>query len=92
VIRPNIWSLGQPDQPLQDEDVSAKEYLDWARKLKGRGTGDETRRHAEAAKIYAKYQELKIEKGFVDFADQVSLTLKLFKKNKAVLKKVPAAL
>lgn len=61
----------------QDEDVSAKEYL----------KGATTPEQKEVARIYKKYQQLKIAKGFVDFGDQVSLALKLFRERPAVLKK-----
>ncbi|MBU1026905.1 MAG: ATP-dependent helicase [Candidatus Margulisbacteria bacterium] len=61
----------------QDEDLSPAEYL----------KGVKDKQQVEAARIYKKYQELKAKKGFVDFADQVSLVLKLFRKNPAILKK-----
>ncbi len=64
----------------QDEDISPKEYLKFARK-KGK-------QQLEIAKVYAKYQGLKAKKGFVDFADQVGLILKLFREKPSVLKKI----
>lgn len=63
----------------QDEDISPKEYLKFARK-KGK-------EQLEIAKVYSKYQELKAKKGFVDFADQVGLTLRLFREKPSILKK-----
>ena len=82
-------SLGNPTKHLeallrvisraQDEDVSPEEYLKWASKTK-------QKEQLEVAKVYKKYQELKAAKGFVDFADQVSLPLKLLKRKPAVLK------
>jgi len=65
---------------LQDEDISFQEYLKWA-KLK------KDKQHIEIAQIYKKYQELKAAKGLMDFADQVGLVLKLFRKKPKVLKK-----
>ena len=87
-------SLGDPTKHVEalievisrakDEDVAPEEYLKWA---KGCGTKDEGRKkQLEVAKVYKKYQELKTEKGFVDFGDQVNLALKLFRENPAVLK------
>ncbi|MFA4905849.1 MAG: ATP-dependent DNA helicase [Candidatus Margulisiibacteriota bacterium] len=92
-------SLGDPTKHIEallgvisrakDEDVSPKEYLKWARKGtggRGLGTREEREKQVEVARIYQKYQELKAEKGLVDFGDQVSLTLKLFRKCPSVLK------
>ncbi|MBI5699223.1 ATP-dependent helicase [Candidatus Saganbacteria bacterium] len=85
----------------KDEDVSPEEFLAWAKKkpplnlplakgemsrAKSRDRGGERGQQLEVARIYKKYQELKAEKGLVDFGDQVSLTLKLFRKYSSVLK------
>jgi DNA helicase-2/ATP-dependent DNA helicase PcrA len=64
----------------QDENVLPEEYVKWAKKAK-------EPEQLEVAKVYKKYQELKEKKGFVDFGDQVGLTLKLFRKRPAILKK-----
>jgi len=76
----------------QDEDVSPERWVKKAeegirRVEKGseEEDGKETERVLEVGKIYQKYQELKAEKGFVDFADQVGLVLKLFRQRPKVL-------
>ncbi|MEA3492813.1 MAG: ATP-dependent DNA helicase [Candidatus Margulisiibacteriota bacterium] len=78
----NIESLIRVISRAQDEDISPKEYEGLSRKMK-----DDRKKNLEVAKVYKKYQQLKAEKGFVDFADQVGLVLKLFRKRPAVLKK-----
>jgi len=65
---------------LQDEDIGAENYLKWAAKTKNK-------EHLEVGQVYKKYQALKMEKGFLDFADQVGLVLRLFRKKPKVLKK-----
>jgi len=92
-------SLGDPTKHIEalvnvisrakDEDVCPEEYLKWAKKGtggKGLGTREEREKQLEVAKIYQKYQELKAEKGLVDFGDQVNLTLKLFREHPSILK------
>ena len=84
-----------------DEDVSADEYVQWAEiNLKRvqyavnslqKGQNDDTsvnemEKQLEIAQVYKKYQELKIKSGFVDFGDQVSLVLKLFREHPRILK------
>ena len=59
----------------KDEDVSPEAYLKWA-----------TERQLEVAKIYQKYQALKMKKGLIDFGDQISFALKSFREQPAVLK------
>ena len=78
----------------KDEDISAEEYIKWAEKaLKRRKSKAESRelkveteRFLEVAKVYKKYQELKAEKGTIDFGDQVNLALKLFRERPSILK------
>lgn len=63
---------------------------------RGRGSGqkeeekewtkEEIERQIEVAKVYKAYQELKLKRGFVDFGDQVCLTLKLFREHPNILK------
>ena len=78
----------------RDEDVAPEDYIRRVKKdLEGIRRGkkmeevEEAEKYLEVARIYKKYQELKVEKGFVDFGDQVNLTLKLFRKRPAILKK-----
>ncbi len=75
----HIQSLISAISRAQDEDISPEEFLKFAKK----GPKEEL----ELARIYAKYQTLKAAKGFIDFGDQVSLALKVFREQPAVLKK-----
>jgi DNA helicase-2/ATP-dependent DNA helicase PcrA len=77
----------------RDEDVGPEEFLKWAKKkgrgARGEGRGEEKEaieKQLEVAGIYQKYQELKMEKGYVDFGDQVNLALKLFREHPSILK------
>ena len=73
----------------KDEDIGPEEYLRWAKK---KGTRYQVpgisgrREQLEVAKVYKKYQELKLKHGLVDFGDQVNLVLKLFRDNPAIRK------
>jgi len=84
----------------KDEDVSPEEYRAYAERLKERlepGDGlsaeereilaTEAAEQEELAKTYARYQELLAEHGFVDFGDLITLSLKLLRENKSVLKR-----
>ncbi|MBU1867635.1 MAG: ATP-dependent helicase, partial [Candidatus Margulisbacteria bacterium] len=48
----------------------------------------EFEKQLEIALVYKKYQEFKAQKGFLDFGDQVSLTLKLFRQHPDILKEL----
>jgi DNA helicase II / ATP-dependent DNA helicase PcrA len=84
-------SLGDPTKHIEalvgvisrakDEDIEPEAYLKWGQKAK-EGKGGQL----EVAKVYKKYQELKLKHGFVDFGDQVNLALKLFREHPLVLK------
>ena len=88
-------SLGDPTKHIEalvnvisrakDEDVSPEEFL---KGMKGKGgrSREEQGKQIEVARVYKKYQELKAEKGLVDFGDQVNLTLKLFREHPSILK------
>ncbi|MBU0501752.1 MAG: ATP-dependent helicase [Candidatus Margulisbacteria bacterium] len=75
----------------QDEDVSPERYERWAvgkEEEKEEEAGEEeVERQLEVARVYQKYQKLKAVHGFVDFADQVGLALKLFRQRPKVLEK-----
>lgn len=78
----------------KDEDISPEEYLTYAEGLMRDAAlkGDEepteiASKQLEIAKTYKTYQDLMARGGFVDFGDQVNLTLKLFREHPSVLKK-----
>ncbi len=79
----------------RDEDISIEEYQDYARRL-GEAAGREPDdaalrelavRHGELAGCYARYQELLLKEGKIDFASQFYLVLKLFRERPSVLKR-----
>ncbi|NQU17311.1 MAG: ATP-dependent helicase [Candidatus Saganbacteria bacterium] len=61
----------------KDEDITPERWI--------KNEGEE--KELEVAKVYKKYQELKYKNGFLDFGDQVSLTLNLFRKHPSILRK-----
>src|SRR3989304_3366680 len=83
----------------KDEDISPKQYLQYVQKLKIKNTelrmnkedrneaNLEVKKQQELADMYEKYERLKERAGLLDFGDQVSLILKLFRSRPAVLKK-----
>ncbi|MCQ9207925.1 MAG: ATP-dependent helicase [Omnitrophica bacterium] len=80
---------------LRDEDVSWEEYLEYARKLQKQSQlspqdielAEDARSQIELAGAYEKYQKLLMKEGKVDFANQVYLTLHLFRRRPRVLKR-----
>jgi len=84
----------------KDEDVTPEEYLAYAQGLQAnlaalpvdaedRGLLEaEEVDQQELAKTYAAYQALLAKYGFVDFGDQITLVLKLLRKNPVILKRV----
>jgi len=66
----------------KDEDVSPEKYLQFAKNIQDK---EEQKRQEELANFYLKYEQLKIEAGFIDFADQIALTLKMFRQKPKVL-------
>ena len=69
---------------LQDEDVSPKEYLIWAKKQK---KTEENKQYLELAHAYSIYQKLKNENSVMDFSDLISNTLMLFRTRPSILRK-----
>ena len=84
----------------KDEDVNPEEYLQYAaglRKKAGAGppaaavdpeNTEDADRQEEIAGAYAAYQRLLAEKGKVDFGDQVTLVLKLFRERPHALAEI----
>ena len=82
----------------KDEDVTPEEYAAFAEKLaqelegKDQDNGydvllEEAAQQKELAKTYAAYQGLLAEAGFVDFGDQITMTLRLFREHPTVLER-----
>ena len=78
----------------RDEDVSASEYLEYAKRLKEKSLKnpqdfalkEEVEKQLEIAHCYEKYTDLLMREEKVDFAHQFYLTLSLFRKSLLVLK------
>jgi DNA helicase-2/ATP-dependent DNA helicase PcrA len=94
--------LGQPTRHIQEvleairrlkqEDVRPEDYVRWAEDLARRAAGEaetETaRKHLEIARVFAAYQALLRAEGLIDFEDQVTLVVDLFRRRPAVLEEV----
>lgn len=76
----------------KDEDISAKEYLNYAESKYEKADGDEEQEDAEKqieiAKCYEKYEELLREANYMDMPNLITLSLKLLRDKKSVLKKL----
>lgn len=80
----------------KDEDVSPESYADYVGELREKARShpedevltDEIEKQGEVAETYAKLQELLAKGGKVDFGDQVSLVLKLFRERPTILQQV----
>lgn len=72
---------------LKDEDVSPRQYLDWAKKQKGEDEDEiaEIKKWNELAGAYEEYEKIKIQNGYMDFGDLISNTLLLFRKRPNIL-------
>jgi len=78
----------------KDEDVIPEEYLAYAERLKKEaeeGPDDPeleeiATQQMEIARTYKKYQDLLAQHGKIDFGDQITLPLKLFRTHPAVLR------
>jgi DNA helicase-2/ATP-dependent DNA helicase PcrA len=85
----HIQELLDAIKRLKQEDIKPEEYLEYAKEV-GQNSSDEVKRenalkHLELARVYQKYQELLETKGMIDFEDQVTLVVKLFRQRPSVL-------
>ncbi|MDO8571755.1 MAG: UvrD-helicase domain-containing protein [bacterium] len=77
----------------KDEEISPKEYLEYAEKLRldgddpFSGIGDEVKRITEIANAYHIYEQLLLENNALDFGSLILYTLKLFRQRPAILEK-----
>lgn len=80
---------------LKDEDISQEEYLNYAKSLekKAKENPDDEPLREEAIKTkeiavcYAKFQQLMLSQGKIDFSNQFYLALELLRKHPSVLKR-----
>jgi DNA helicase-2/ATP-dependent DNA helicase PcrA len=91
--------LGQPTRHIQElleairrlkqEDVRPEDYARYAEGLGERAAGDSeketARKHREVARVFAEYQSLLRTQGLIDFEDQVTLVVDLFRRRPSVL-------
>jgi DNA helicase-2/ATP-dependent DNA helicase PcrA len=79
----------------KDEDISPKEYFEFAQDLilkakqnpQDTAAEEEAMQQTEIAKAYGKYQELLNKDGLVDFGNQFYLALRLLREHPLILKK-----
>ena len=74
---------------LQDEDVSADDYLGYVKEMP-KSSAEEKEEYEtakELAETYKMYEDLKIDNSKLDFADLITTTLRLFRTRPALLKK-----
>jgi len=88
-----IGGMLQHFSRLQDEDVSPKDYLRYAKKLQTskkprlqESEKLEVKKIMELAKAYKTYDELKVREGLMDFGDLIVKTLELLRKRPNVLR------
>lgn len=80
----------------RDEDVSTADYAAFARGLRERadanpqdtGLDEDAEEQEELAAVYAAYEALKAKTGVIDFADQISLCLRVLREHPAAAKKL----
>jgi len=69
----------------QDENISTQELLEYAKNFKGEK--EEKERLLELAKVYKKYEEIRIQNSKMDFGDLITWTIRLFHERPNILKK-----
>lgn len=74
---------------IKDEDISGEEYQKFAHFIidgaKTAEEKEEAERQLEIGKCFSEYNELLHQNGYIDFGDQISLTLRLLKENPRIL-------
>ena len=85
----HIQELLDAIKRLKQEDISPEEYLAYAGRTEGEAEDEEeketARKHLEMARVYQGYQELLKKEAKIDFEDQVSRVVELFRRRPAVL-------
>lgn len=88
----HIQEILEAVRRLKQEDIRPDEYLEFARRLAASAVvgaeAERSRQHLELARVYAEYEKLLREKGLIDFEDQVSLVVELFRSRPSVLEEV----
>jgi DNA helicase-2/ATP-dependent DNA helicase PcrA len=86
----HIQELLEAIRRLKQEDVRPEEYERYARGLAERaveeGEKETARKHLELARVFGEYQALLRKEGLIDFEDQVTLVLDLFRSRPSVLR------
>jgi DNA helicase II / ATP-dependent DNA helicase PcrA len=73
---------------LKDEDIIYEDYENLIFKMKENGDDElEIQRLSELSEAFKKYNQLLSENGFLDFADLINYTIKLFQDRPNILKK-----
>ena len=80
-----IYALIKVFSRAKDENITADEFVKYAKSLKNKA--EEKEKLLEVANAYRVYEDLLIEKGFLDFGDLIIKTLDLLKKRKNILNK-----
>ena len=94
--------LGQPTRHIQEvleairrlkqEDVRPEDYIRYAEGLGERASNESenetARKHLEIARVFAAYQSLLRSQGLIDFEDQVTLVVDLFRRRPSVLEEL----
>jgi DNA helicase-2/ATP-dependent DNA helicase PcrA len=86
-----LTALLQHFSRLQDEDISPKEYLQWAKlELENSrfAVKEEGEKYLELAQAYQKYLDLKVKEGVMDFSDLVYYLNQFFVKDRIFVKNI----
>jgi DNA helicase-2/ATP-dependent DNA helicase PcrA len=85
----HIRELLEAVRRLKQEDVRPQDYERYARGLmdraEGEGEKETARKHQEVARVYTEYQAFLRKEGLIDFEDQVTLVVDLFRSRPSVL-------
>ncbi len=73
----------------KQEDITAEEYLEWAKRrlseCEDEAEREEIEKHIEVAETWKKYKELMEKEGKIDFEDQIWLLVRLLEKKPSIL-------